>query len=1265
MKKIVLGEERFFIVLLIAIMLIALCISIMVQPSQVAFASALIIEEGKYDSYTDSDDFVYKNATYTIQSYIDSGISADNVTFAKNPSYNGLNAMYNMAISGDDAIVKIIPKELLKTNGDWLYVGREYGFFVHTENAVDLGGNYTNNKLSTVFVFDIVLSGLDMSNQGLISYEVKPLFQREYQYLIPNSDTYYFDYDEDVYESVVGASATYSIASDVVVHNARVVGPFGYESVIYDYQIEKYYLKDISMVMSLLNEQAPNDSCEEYSAATDDGSYFTMFDYEYNGISKENCESVSSSSAIDFALAISSVGLSALEWIPVVGDVLSIANLAISIVSNTKTIGHYATENANLISSEDLTISNGKLTATHFYSNKDDQLAHYNKLVKTCAVIVNSTQTGKSIWYKEGNSFKGVFKIGHPESDCGEPLYTRLLSQIALKVIDENGMEIACEKGLYGTNFRSEQYIALNCNNNNLYLLNNGKNYFTYTPQFTSNYEFLLSTTKNVGLKCNGNEIESDVIGEKRLFSLRLKRGENYKFEFCGVENECIYVPFNFSPTTKTNGIALTANEDYLVKITNNGTSDVKRISYGKEIFIKSVLEYDGFSFKIRDDFENIEQVQQLDVFIKTGDSCYLLIGATSNKTAVCNISTIEAVRQNVAIDLDVSENNDYRFVSFTVTKALKYTIQIEDSENDNYIALKGAVLLNALGERNTINISSNFGYSFQASEGKYYLGLKNDKNKTVSIMLTEYVVDGAQWEIAYVENGQVGQYQALNDTSYIAKLMQHSISFNIRYRINGDTFAVVYNSENGTDDKCNISHGADYLGVTVTSNLNVGVLNFFAVDLFSTNIVYRLTLNVNPQLNVFDINQLIDYRDMSVSITTDPFVTGCEFKLKVKQSTGTEQTKTMSMDFSKTTKLVLLKTLANCNAIDEAILELNSVTIDGKNYQIDESSNKICALKGDKHYSVTLNCMYSRTETKGSGIFKNTIYYISNALQLYNVRENKYAVKLDCDIDVSSCYPIWTPIEELKTGISGNGKTINGVNIRISSVGNGNFGFIAVNSSTISMLTVNIDIRTTTRITNNGASYINVGGMVGLNKSEGALLTCFVNGNITVDCIRSSVGGVIGKNEGNTYILRYGNADTKYTLFGYGNLGGIAGANTNIINDGEANNIEIRHIVDNAHHSVGGVVGYCTGTLKNSCANNICVRNVNSTTVTGYKPKMGLIVGYLDNGELYSVEELNCTYDFGKLSVDSREFCFRGYWPYYGRIDNSTVEGTPNLTNP
>lgn len=60
----------------------------------------------------------------------------------------------------DDAIVKIVPKAYFMTPGDTLYIGREYGFYIHTENCADIAGS--NNMYSTVLVFDMVNS-LDMA----------------------------------------------------------------------------------------------------------------------------------------------------------------------------------------------------------------------------------------------------------------------------------------------------------------------------------------------------------------------------------------------------------------------------------------------------------------------------------------------------------------------------------------------------------------------------------------------------------------------------------------------------------------------------------------------------------------------------------------------------------------------------------------------------------------------------------------------------------------------------------------------------------------------------------------------------------------------------------------------------------------------------------------------------------------------------------------------------------------------------------------------
>ncbi len=70
----------------------------------------------------------------------------------------------------DDLIVRIVPKTLFNTVNQTLHIGKEYGFFINTEQK-------DNYFTSTVLVFDIELNAnLNVTN-GVIDSTIKPIFQ--------------------------------------------------------------------------------------------------------------------------------------------------------------------------------------------------------------------------------------------------------------------------------------------------------------------------------------------------------------------------------------------------------------------------------------------------------------------------------------------------------------------------------------------------------------------------------------------------------------------------------------------------------------------------------------------------------------------------------------------------------------------------------------------------------------------------------------------------------------------------------------------------------------------------------------------------------------------------------------------------------------------------------------------------------------------------------------------------------------------------------
>lgn len=94
----------------------------------------------------------------------------------------------------------------------------------------------------------------------------------------------------------------------------------------------------------------------------------------------------------------------------------------IGAAGKVQTIWHYATEADNYLHESDVEVSSGKLTAKHFFPNKSDQISQYGNLAKTAAIVVNTTEDGKTILYGNNNNFKDISKsdiLRRTASLCG------------------------------------------------------------------------------------------------------------------------------------------------------------------------------------------------------------------------------------------------------------------------------------------------------------------------------------------------------------------------------------------------------------------------------------------------------------------------------------------------------------------------------------------------------------------------------------------------------------------------------------------------------------------------------------------------------------------------------------------------------------------------------------------------------------------------------------------------------------------------------
>jgi len=132
-------------------------------PKKIATVGAITSTEN-YDVYTDSD-YLKNNTTKTIFDYC----SGDNKLYATKSKLEKDSVANNKAHlinAGDDDVIEIVPRQLFGTVNKTLHIGKDYGFFINTENK----GNYL---FSTVLVFDIELNTNLNANKDTIILTVK------------------------------------------------------------------------------------------------------------------------------------------------------------------------------------------------------------------------------------------------------------------------------------------------------------------------------------------------------------------------------------------------------------------------------------------------------------------------------------------------------------------------------------------------------------------------------------------------------------------------------------------------------------------------------------------------------------------------------------------------------------------------------------------------------------------------------------------------------------------------------------------------------------------------------------------------------------------------------------------------------------------------------------------------------------------------------------------------------------------------------------
>lgn len=1199
--------------IVIAVFATAMTVVLTTRDSNVAFATdgVLAIAEGMYDSYTDSKTFTYRGNQHSISDYTTNLLLQKGFVSVEWSDYQRI-----ITVLEDNAITKIIPKELFANNGNYLYIGKEYGFFVKTED-------FQSNKKSIVLVFEINTEGLDLQNAGMFSIEVKPLFQKMFLYLTSGNGICTF------HNSTM--SANYAITQALVI-------PFfdidDNNEISVNYDVSEYYLKDISYALNLSNEQESNYDYQDYNAINDNGSFFTYFDYVFDATLRERGEPVDEELKTEVARNAFMLAFSGVGTIPVVGNIISGFTTLMSINSLRMSIDNLVEAEENYMTVSDIAVSNGRLTATHFFTNKNDQIENYGGLAKTALLAANTDDNGKSIWYKQGDSFKGYFKVGHPDSDNGQPLYTRLLRQIAMKVVSKDCQTVAIANGNTTHMLRDKVYKDINIGaNNKMYLLPNGVNAFKFTPQYTSDYKFSFDNTQDFTMKVNGVAVPSVIEDGKRIFKTKMLQGQQYNIDIAAVSSGCIS-RFSLFPCSQTQGITLQTNEEYLVRLPKEDGLEYKHVTLGNDITIKKVLYRNNNAFVAADGYTSFNGDNTVDMTYGDKDY-YLVVCASTGKTANISISDVPQIGLNQQIDLTLADNGSYHIFRFDCQNSnMNLLICMLDNEGNYYQDVN--VLVSKEGFLSAFRYKGGV-FSATVIAGDNYIWLKSATGeKSGKIFIQEEAAESVkQWQIARKINGTTSSFENIS-TSYI---MSRPSSGTDEYVLRLMLGSSIYSTEcttltrvpNGTGWRLN-SNG----NVSIDYNCELINLDVFAYKDEDSVFVNRITLQFRQGLHAFNINQTVYYTNEASAVVT-PVEGITQYEFIVGNTT-------MIYSITSQTAVNFLQQLVNARAVGNTTVRLNKVRALGVWYDINDTS-KIA--KGNGNYNVSVNCSYTSTKK----VLGQLRWNITNALQLANIGSSECIVYLDSDIQIQPYYPNWTPIPTLSKNLYGNTHTIYGLKINIDAKQGTNFGLVAVNNAAIMGVYLEVEIRANNII--NGGTWINVGSFVGTNSSTGVVGLSMAYGTIIVNRSSSAIGGIAGRNSGGSLSgATFGKDGIRSKIQGRGDIGGLVGVNENggIVESGGVTNADIEQYVEDAGRSIGGIVGYCNGaSIESSSITNCTIKNIGYNSEYNAQPKMGIFVGHITGSTLTDTTQENCTPSAGTLSGSRKDYCFKGPQNTYG----------------
>lgn len=1132
--------------------------------------------------------------------------------FSNNVQYATQNLVAYGYIYGDDNIVKLIPRELFTYENKTLYIGKKYGFLIVTE---PYGSVLQSNVIFIEVVGDVndYLADIKLCVRESLTFVYITQNQSMILPSVPTMDNSGILANYVLQNGI--SSAVVPLAGIQVVTNPEK------EKRLRFFQFEKYVLGNVSFAAQIRNQNTYNIEDAEYDVNNDCGHFFTGNNYYYSATRRQNKtfkDVVNSFAGWTFDSGIDFVK-DKTEWvfedgddafnisrIPTAAKMLRIAGVGLDVCERMSKATAPVIYNDSNISYN--------IEAQYLPNTKQSQINKYGKLIKASHAILNSVEDNAA-YFRKDNYARAQFSYSHTD---GENIYSQFEFAVGASLFRKSNWKnigvVVSESSFYDINEPQEKVVS-DFENANYYMLPFGEQKIAYTPKYSGAYT-INAISDVVDVYLDGNKLDK----QNGKYILNLTSNNKHVITFkntnYGSGSDAFLidaVEMENNSTTYT----VAGNGNYLCKFVPNKKGVYT--FFATNSFIIDILTREYGDIESNRTLSPVKTPSTtLSAYCKEGESYYVVVYNGSNSTATGVVSATElsetwgtGTNQAIQVDKNIVYN--------------KFVVPSSTNTSEDYVitfANAGSLQFVVRDENgNTCNIIGNSNGYLDIKEmipGRtYYIGVWSEQNQTLVPQVSKFAGDLYRWKIYDSDGveytvGAGGVFALPRGKVYDIQLF---VNGSVRY----------YNIRKTTDTLAGYTESSAVYDTTTAKLTLSDDRDMFTTIALTAQNVNGVVLNINTVFNPSEI--IISKVDLenkiSVEIAKSSLVKTVNYKVNGKNSIGNNFSYTGT--FSGNAYTNGLKDLYNRKAVGNVNFSITTVVFTQK-----YSKQTYTISPADR--TATINC--SDTD-------------IYNALQLYNIRyHSNDACRVEADIDVSTLGENWTPIPELNASLTGGLHKISGVNIYIPEniTGSRCFGLIGVIKQDVSVGFLGVDVNITCA-SKHYEDYVYVGALAGQN--YGGIITAACTGYLECHRNRSNLGGIVGANFGDIHISGFNG-----TLFGNGEMGGIAGYNSGLINGGTVNNSTIRHSVAEEAHSIGGIVGHCNGgEVKASKISNSNITIWNTAIIRKIQTRMGTIIGHLQNGTMSSdctVE--NCTWDSGKIK-DNR-YCYANWDGRVGKIN-------------